>query len=88
MLSYKHRPASDTMITMCSIYKTLASQYDPLGYIVPFTTQAKILIGDKKTVGQEKSGMIHSSQKPFYVYGRPVMQSYMILRRYYCHGAM
>lgn len=29
---------------MRSIYKVLASQYDPLGYIVPYTTRAKILV--------------------------------------------
>ncbi len=32
--------------TLRNIYKVLASQYDPLGYIIPFTTQAKILVQD------------------------------------------
>ncbi len=31
---------------MRNVYKTLASQYDPLGYIIPFTTRAKVLIQD------------------------------------------
>lgn len=29
---------------MRSIYRVLASQYDPLGYIIPYTTRAKILV--------------------------------------------
>lgn len=28
--------------TMRMIYRILASQYDPLGYIIPYTTRAKI----------------------------------------------
>lgn len=28
------------------IYRVLASQYDPLGYILPFTAQAKVLVQD------------------------------------------
>lgn len=31
-------------VTLRNIYKVLASQYDPLGYIVPYTTRAKILV--------------------------------------------
>ncbi|KAF7648190.1 hypothetical protein LDENG_00160610 [Lucifuga dentata] len=31
---------------MRNLYKTLASQYDPLGFVIPFTTRAKILIQD------------------------------------------
>ncbi len=30
--------------TMQNIYRVLASQYDPLGYILPYTTRAKILV--------------------------------------------
>ncbi len=29
---------------MRHIYRVLASQYDPLGYIVPYTTRAKVLV--------------------------------------------
>ena len=29
---------------MRNIYKVLASQYDPLGFILPYTTRAKILV--------------------------------------------
>ncbi|KAK7938259.1 hypothetical protein WMY93_001585 [Mugilogobius chulae] len=32
--------------TLREIYRILASQYDPLGYILPFLTQAKILVQD------------------------------------------
>ncbi|KAJ8346562.1 hypothetical protein SKAU_G00279630 [Synaphobranchus kaupii] len=38
---------------MRNLYRVLACQYDPLGYIIPFTTRAKILIQDlwKEEVG-------------------------------------
>lgn len=29
---------------MRTIYKILASQYDPLGYIIPYTTRAKVIV--------------------------------------------
>lgn len=45
-LKYKHRPVERTGPTFRSVYKVLACQYDPLGYIVPFTTRAKILLQD------------------------------------------
>ncbi|XP_056611679.1 uncharacterized protein LOC130427939 [Triplophysa dalaica] len=32
--------------TMRNIYKTLTCQYDPLGFIIPFTTRAKVIIQD------------------------------------------
>nr|XP_021334729.1 uncharacterized protein LOC101884915 [Danio rerio] len=43
-LHYKHREVNCTKVTMRSIYSILASQYDPLGYIIPYTTRAKILV--------------------------------------------
>ncbi|KAI4903742.1 hypothetical protein NFI96_023320 [Prochilodus magdalenae] len=43
-LSYKHRPVDNETTTLWNIYKVLASQYDPLGYIIPYTTRAKILV--------------------------------------------
>ncbi|XP_073776433.1 uncharacterized protein [Danio rerio] len=43
-LSYKYRPIKSSTPTMRHIYKVLASQYDPLGYIVPYTTRAKVLV--------------------------------------------
>ncbi|KAL0195042.1 hypothetical protein M9458_008614, partial [Cirrhinus mrigala] len=43
-LSYKRRKPDCQMPTMRSIYQILASQYDPLGYIVPFTTRAKVIV--------------------------------------------
>jgi hypothetical protein len=29
---------------MRNVYRVLASQYDPIGYIIPFTTRAKVLV--------------------------------------------
>ncbi|XP_026115567.1 uncharacterized protein LOC113094113 [Carassius auratus] len=43
-LHYKHRIVNSTKVTMRSIYRVLASQYDPLGYIIPYTTRAKMLV--------------------------------------------
>ncbi|KAI2668878.1 Polyprotein P3 [Labeo rohita] len=43
-LSFKQRRTDPPLPTMRSIYQTLASQYDPIGYIVPFTTRAKVIV--------------------------------------------
>lgn len=43
-LSYKVRKVEYSAVTMRNIYKVLASQYDPLGYLVPYTTRAKVLV--------------------------------------------
>lgn len=43
-LSYKQRQTDHPLPTMRSIYHILASQYDPIGYIVPFTTRAKVIV--------------------------------------------
>lgn len=45
-LGYRNRVAEPAQPTMRNLYKTLASQYDPLGFILPFTTRAKTLIQD------------------------------------------
>ncbi|KAK0143235.1 hypothetical protein N1851_018638 [Merluccius polli] len=52
-LKYKHRPVEEIEPTLRNVYKVLACQYDPLGYIVPFTTRAKILVQDlwKEQIG-------------------------------------
>ncbi|XP_024865045.1 uncharacterized protein LOC119617585 [Kryptolebias marmoratus] len=43
-LTYKHRHIDCSVATMRNIYRVLASQYDPLGYIVPYTTRAKVIV--------------------------------------------
>ncbi|XP_042069251.1 uncharacterized protein LOC121812105 [Haplochromis burtoni] len=43
-LGYRHRKISYGAPTMRNIYKVLASQYDPLGFILPYTTRAKMLV--------------------------------------------
>lgn len=45
-LDFKLRLADHLEPTLRNIYKALASQYDPLGFIIPFTTRAKVLIQD------------------------------------------
>lgn len=50
-LAYKPYQKDEGETTMRKIYRTLAKQYDPLGYLIPFTTRAKIivqLLWDKK----------------------------------------
>lgn len=43
-LRYKCRLLDCPVPIMRNIYKVVANQYDPLGFIVPYTTRAKILI--------------------------------------------
>ncbi|XP_073766348.1 uncharacterized protein [Danio rerio] len=43
-LGYHYRPIEHATLTMRTAYQILATQYDPLGFIVPFTTRAKVLI--------------------------------------------
>lgn len=43
-LTYKSHLREASPTTMRNIYRVLASQYDPLGFIIPFTTRAKILV--------------------------------------------
>lgn len=43
-LGYKHRPVSYEVPTLRNIYRVLATQYDPLGYMLPFSTRAKLII--------------------------------------------
>lgn len=52
-LGFKLRPVDHLKPTLRNIYKALASQYDPLGFIIPFTTRAKVLIQDiwKQDIG-------------------------------------
>ncbi|KAI7812768.1 hypothetical protein IRJ41_008898 [Triplophysa rosa] len=45
-LGYRSHRVESLPPTLRNIYKVLASQYDPLGYLIPFTTQAKVLIQD------------------------------------------
>ncbi|XP_017564706.1 uncharacterized protein LOC108434232 [Pygocentrus nattereri] len=37
-LGYKHRPVRYEATTLRNIYRVLATQYDPLGYLLPFST--------------------------------------------------
>ncbi|KAL0153648.1 hypothetical protein M9458_051013, partial [Cirrhinus mrigala] len=43
-LGFKHRPVTYNALMMRSIYRVLASQYDPLGVILPYTTRAKVIV--------------------------------------------
>lgn len=45
-LGYKHHQVDYSEPTLRNVYKVLATQYDPLGYLIPFTTKAKMLIQD------------------------------------------
>lgn len=45
-LGYNLRSTETTAPTMRNMCRTLASHYDPLGFIIPFTTRAKVLIQD------------------------------------------
>ncbi|XP_048030832.1 uncharacterized protein LOC125266231 [Megalobrama amblycephala] len=43
-LGFRHRPVTYHALTMRNIYRVLASQYDPLGVILPYTTRAKVIV--------------------------------------------
>lgn len=43
-LGYKCQPASPKPPTTWNVYRVLASQYNPLGYVIPYTTRAKVLV--------------------------------------------
>lgn len=43
-LGYKHRPVEYQTLTLRILYRILARQCDPLGFIIPFTTRAKIML--------------------------------------------
>ncbi|XP_073782539.1 uncharacterized protein [Danio rerio] len=43
-LGYRSRPVEYKTLTMRNIYKVLARQYDPLGFIAPYTTRAKLIV--------------------------------------------
>ncbi len=44
ILGYKSRPLDYDTLTMRNVYKVLSRQYDPLGFILPYTTRAKLLV--------------------------------------------
>ena len=41
---YKHRPVVYDAPTLRNIYRVVATQYDPLGYLLPYSTRAKLII--------------------------------------------
>ncbi|XP_052405908.1 uncharacterized protein LOC127951863 [Carassius gibelio] len=43
-LGYKSRTLQYTSLTMRNVYKVVARQYDPLGFIAPYTTRAKLIV--------------------------------------------
>lgn len=43
-LAYRYRPFDYLETTMRNIYRVLAKQYDPLGFITPYTTRAKVIV--------------------------------------------
>lgn len=43
-LGFRHRPVTYHALTMRNTYRVLASQYDPLGVILPYTTHAKVIV--------------------------------------------
>ncbi|XP_067674964.1 uncharacterized protein [Haliotis asinina] len=46
VLGYRVKEISHDCLTMKVIYRILASQYGPLGYLTPFTARAKVIVQD------------------------------------------
>lgn len=44
VLGYRYQIIEHSTLTLRTAYQVLASQYDPLGFMVPYTTRAKVLI--------------------------------------------
>ncbi len=46
--SFSYKPSQSGCLepTLRNVYRVLASQYDPVGYLIPFTTRAKVLVQD------------------------------------------
>lgn len=55
-LGYKHRPVLYQHLTLRNVYRVLVSQYDPLGFIIPYTGRAKIC-NIAATVMVDREGM-------------------------------
>ncbi|XP_026219876.1 uncharacterized protein LOC113164689 [Anabas testudineus] len=68
-LTYNHHSVTHSTVTLRTIYQVLASQYDPLGFIVPYTTRAKVIVQrlwDKKRDWDDPSlpeGLLHMWQE-------------------------
>lgn len=45
-LSYRPHKAESYKPTLRNVYRVLACQFDPLGYLIPFTTRVKVLVQD------------------------------------------
>ncbi|KAI3374589.1 hypothetical protein L3Q82_021164 [Scortum barcoo] len=76
-LKYKHRPVERTEPMLRNVYKVLACQYDPLGYIVPFTTRAKIQDLWKEQLGWDDP-MTRSSHRASVTDGSPGNERFLI----------
>ncbi len=42
-LAYRYQPFDYPETTMRNIYRVLAKQYDPLGFIIPYATRATLV---------------------------------------------
>ncbi len=73
-LGYKSRPLEYGALTMRNVYKVLARQYDPLGFIAPYTTRAKLIVQSMWT--SLVTGMTHVSRKTCRRHGRNGNLSY------------
>ncbi len=60
-LSYKHRLVIYKTPTLRNIYRVLATQYDPLGLLLPYTTRAKVIV---KHLWNKQRGWDEPNQHP------------------------
>ncbi|XP_071104136.1 uncharacterized protein [Haliotis cracherodii] len=43
-ITYKYRPIAYSTLTLNVVYRILASQYDPLGFLTPYLARAKVIV--------------------------------------------
>lgn len=63
-LSYRHRDIPPAEPTLRYVYRVLASQYDPLGFLIPYTTRAKVLVQALWKKGREWNEPITDEHLP------------------------
>ncbi|KAI3373427.1 hypothetical protein L3Q82_022037, partial [Scortum barcoo] len=69
-LRYKHHQSGSPEQTMRNIYRLLAQQYDPLGFIIPYTTRAKVIVQHLRNKKMGRSPLTRRSAPSLAIMGK------------------